>query len=84
VERAHLFATFAQAHALVKGYEPAQEALREELNIASQLSDPKLEARLLMLIQLFQHTTICWGLGLKRQVRKVQRIPDAVVRGRGA
>src|SRR5713226_4683190 len=38
----------------------------------------------LMLIRLFQHTTICWGLGLKRQVRKVQRIPDAVVRGRSA
>src|SRR6266849_1679041 len=37
-----------------------------------------------MLIRLFQHTTICWGLGLKRQVRKVQRIPDAVVRGRSA
>src|SRR6266852_8856592 len=41
-------------------------------------------ARHLMLIRLFQHTTICWGLGLKRQVRKVQRIPDAVVRGRDA
>jgi hypothetical protein len=37
-----------------------------------------------MLIRLFQHTTICWGLALKRQVRKVQRIPDAVVRGRSA
>ncbi len=37
-----------------------------------------------MLIRLFQHTTICWGLGLKRQVRKVQRIADAVVRGRDA
>ena len=30
-----------------RGYEPADEALREALNIASQLSDPKLEARLL-------------------------------------
>src|SRR6266849_4600511 len=40
--------------------------------------------RALMLIRLFQHTTICWGLGLKRQVRKVQRIADAVVRGRDA
>src|SRR6266851_3457458 len=38
----------------------------------------------LMLIRLFQQTTICWGLGLKRQVRKVQRIADAVVRGRSA
>src|SRR5216684_2135584 len=37
-----------------------------------------------LLIRLFQHTTICWGLGLKRQVRKVQRIADAVVRGRSA
>ncbi len=37
-----------------------------------------------MLIRLFQHTTICWGLGLKRQVRRVQRIADAVVRGRSA
>jgi tetratricopeptide (TPR) repeat protein len=47
VERALLFATLAQAHALVKAYEPAQEALREALNIASQLSDPKVEAKLL-------------------------------------
>ncbi|MGC2306225.1 ATP-binding protein [Candidatus Binatus sp.] len=47
VERAHLFATLAQAHAVGKAYEPAQEALHEALNIASQLSDPKLEARLL-------------------------------------
>ena len=37
-----------------------------------------------MLIRLFQHTTICRGLGLKRQVRKVQRIADAVVRCRSA
>ncbi len=37
-----------------------------------------------MLIRLFQHTTICWGLGLKREVRKVDRIADAVVRGRSA
>ena len=37
-----------------------------------------------MLIRLFQHTTICRGLGLKRQVRKVQRIADAIVRGRSA
>ena len=37
-----------------------------------------------MLIRLFQHTTICWGLGLKREVRKVDRIADAVVRGRDA
>jgi hypothetical protein len=37
-----------------------------------------------MLIRLFQHTTICRGVGLKRQVRKVHRIPDAVVRCRSA
>jgi tetratricopeptide (TPR) repeat protein len=59
VERARLFATLAQAHAVVKAYDPAQEALREALNIASQLSDPKLEAGLLGVrsiinIQFFQ------------------------------
>ena len=37
----------AQALAAAGPYEPAHEALREALNIASQLSDPKLEARLL-------------------------------------
>src|SRR5216683_3490676 len=37
-----------------------------------------------MLIRLFQHTTICRGLGLKRQVRKLQRIADAIVRCRSA
>jgi len=47
VDRARLFATLGQAHALARAYEPAQEALREALNIASQLSDPKLEAPLL-------------------------------------
>ncbi len=46
-ERARLFATLGQAHALAKTYEPAHEALLEALNVASQLSDPKLEARLL-------------------------------------
>ena len=46
-DRAYLFATLAQAHTVAAAYEPAQEALREALNIASQLSDPKLEARLL-------------------------------------
>src|SRR6266851_3189183 len=40
--------------------------------------------RYLLLVRLFQHTTICWGLGLKRQVRKVQRIADASVRCRSA
>jgi tetratricopeptide (TPR) repeat protein len=45
--RMRLFASLGQAHALATAYEPAQEALREALNIASQLSDPKLEAGLL-------------------------------------
>ena len=46
VERARLFSTLGWAHAVGKAYEPAQEALREALSLASQLSDPKLEARL--------------------------------------
>jgi tetratricopeptide (TPR) repeat protein len=46
-ERARLLATLGQAHALAKTYEPAHEALLEALNVASQLSDPNLEARLL-------------------------------------
>ena len=46
-DRARLFATLAQALAAAGAYQPADEALREALNIASQLSDPKLEARLL-------------------------------------
>jgi tetratricopeptide (TPR) repeat protein len=46
-DRARLFATLGQARAAAGEYEPASEALREALSIASQLSDPKLEARLL-------------------------------------
>jgi tetratricopeptide (TPR) repeat protein len=46
-DRARLLATLAQALAAAGVYQPADEALREALNIASQLSDPKLEARLL-------------------------------------
>jgi tetratricopeptide (TPR) repeat protein len=46
-ERARLLATLGQVHALATAYEPAQEALREALNVASQVSDPKLEAGLL-------------------------------------
>ena len=58
-DRARLFATLAQALAAAGVYQPADEALREALNIASQLSDPKLEARLLSVrstinIQFFQ------------------------------
>jgi tetratricopeptide (TPR) repeat protein len=45
--RVRLLAPLAQALAATGVYEPAHEALREALNIASQLSDPKLEARLL-------------------------------------
>ena len=46
-DRARLFAILAQALAAAGVYEPADEALREALSIASQLSDPRLEARLL-------------------------------------
>src|SRR5216683_1077620 len=53
-------------------------------NVSTASRCERTTASSFMLIRLFQHTTICWGLGLKRQVRKVQRIPDAVVRGRSA
>jgi tetratricopeptide (TPR) repeat protein len=46
-DRARLLASLAQAHSNAARYEPAHEALREALNIASLLSDPKLQARLL-------------------------------------
>ncbi|MGA8644759.1 ATP-binding protein [Candidatus Binatus sp.] len=45
--RVRLLAPLAEALAAVGAYAPAQEALREALKIASQLSDSKLEARLL-------------------------------------
>jgi len=45
--RVRLLAALGQACVVTAGYEPAHEALREGFNIASQLSDPKLEARLL-------------------------------------
>ena len=45
--RARLLATLAQRFAAVARYESAQEALQEALGIASQLSEPKLLARLL-------------------------------------
>jgi tetratricopeptide (TPR) repeat protein len=46
--RGHLLASLAHAlAAAVTGYEPANEALREGLNIAAQLSDQRLEARVL-------------------------------------
>jgi tetratricopeptide (TPR) repeat protein len=42
-----LLATLGLANGGAGAYEPADEALRDALNIASQLSDPKLEARVL-------------------------------------
>jgi tetratricopeptide (TPR) repeat protein len=45
--RGRLLAALGQALAASSGYEAATEGLREALNIASQLSDPKLEARVL-------------------------------------
>ncbi len=45
-DRVRLLAAFADACAPAVGYAPADEALREGFNIASQLSDPELEARL--------------------------------------
>ncbi len=47
VDRARLFATLGQARAAAGEYEPASEALREALSIASQLSNSKLVAGLL-------------------------------------
>jgi tetratricopeptide (TPR) repeat protein len=45
--RVRLLVPLAEAFAAAGAYASAQEALREALNIASQLSDSKLEARLL-------------------------------------
>jgi tetratricopeptide (TPR) repeat protein len=45
--RARLLAALGQASAAAGSYKPADEAMREALDIASQLSDPKLTARLL-------------------------------------
>ena len=47
VERARLVAALGRSRGGAEEYEPAQEALREALNIASQLSDPKLTAEVL-------------------------------------
>jgi len=46
-DRARLLAALGRARAAAGAYEPAHEALQEALNIASQLSAPKLEARVL-------------------------------------
>ena len=43
-DRAHLFAILAQAMPSLEPMSRHREALREALNIARQLSDPKLEA----------------------------------------
>jgi len=45
--RARLLAALGPSLSAAGGYEPAQAALREALDIASQLSDPKLEATVL-------------------------------------
>lgn len=46
-DRAHLLAALGETRAATADYEAAQEALQEALNIASELSDPKLLARVL-------------------------------------
>src|SRR5262249_59731777 len=46
-DRARLLAVLGQAHATAGSWEPANAVLREALNIASHLADPKLVARLL-------------------------------------
>ena len=45
VDRVLLLNGLSQALAWAEGYEPAHEALKEALNLASQLADPKLVAR---------------------------------------
>jgi hypothetical protein len=45
--RVRLVPELGQASAASVGREPASAALREALDLASQVSDPKLEARLL-------------------------------------
>ncbi len=47
VDRVRLLASLGHAHAAVAGYELADEALREALDLASRLSDPKLMASVL-------------------------------------
>jgi tetratricopeptide (TPR) repeat protein len=46
-DRARLLDALGRARAADGAYEPAHAALQEALNIASELSDPKLEARVL-------------------------------------
>jgi len=72
-DRARLFAALGQAHAVAGSYEPAQEALREALNIASQLSDSKLVARALAVrsmvnIQFFRLREIATDALLSEQL----------------
>jgi tetratricopeptide (TPR) repeat protein len=60
-DRPRLLATLGQSHAVARAYEPAQEALRGALNIASQLSDPKLEASLLGVRSIINIQFFCLG-----------------------
>jgi tetratricopeptide (TPR) repeat protein len=46
-DRARLLAVFGQVQAAAGRWEPANESLREALNIAAHLSEPKLVGRLL-------------------------------------
>jgi tetratricopeptide (TPR) repeat protein len=46
VDRVRLLDGLSQALAWAEGYEPAHEALKEAMELASQLADPKLVARL--------------------------------------
>jgi tetratricopeptide (TPR) repeat protein len=46
-DRVRLLTTLGLANGAARNYEPADEALQDGLNIAVQLSDPKLEARVL-------------------------------------
>ncbi len=52
-ERIRLLAATAEALSFTAGYEPAEAALREALDLASKLSDTRLEARLLAARALF-------------------------------
>jgi hypothetical protein len=72
-DRARLFATLAQTLAAAGIYQPADKALREALNTASQLSDSKLEAGLLSIrsiidIQFFRLRETVTDAPLSKQV----------------
>jgi tetratricopeptide (TPR) repeat protein len=46
-DRVRLLAALGHAYAMIAGYRLSQDALREALDLANRLSDPKLEARVL-------------------------------------